>query len=165
MYSVLVALFYLTSLCKYMYVILLNLCELKYCHFSVFSLSSGIHYPTNAHARSPILTHCQPVIHRVKYMYGNATKHTCMTIKGHVNVQSFVLSVFSTINQSACSTLDWVLNSKSDFDCVLYKNHWEFPVQKKIIPVLTCPIDLVATSNLECMISCYVIMYYLFWLI
>ena len=73
MYLVLVALIYLTSLCKYIYVILLNLFELKYCHLSVFSLLSGIHYSTNAHARSPILTHCQPVIHAVKYMYSNAT--------------------------------------------------------------------------------------------
>ena len=35
---------------------------------------------------------------------------------GHVNV---TLSLFSNIDQSACSTLDWVLNNQSHFDWVL----------------------------------------------
>ena len=51
-----------------------------------------------------------------------------------------VFSLLYNINQSACSTLDWVLNSQSEFDWVLYKHHWEFPIHKKIIPMLTCPI-------------------------
>ena len=40
-------------------------------------------------------------------------------------------SSFSKINQSACSTLDWVLKSQSDFDGVLDKHHWEFPIHEK----------------------------------
>ena len=49
-------------------------------------------------------------------------------------------SLFATMNQSACSTLDRVLNNQSDFDSVLkYMHHWEFAIQQKIIPMLTCP--------------------------
>ena len=51
------------------------------------------------------------------------------------------LSLFSNINQSACSTRDWVLNRQSGFDRVLYKYHWKIPRHKKIIPILTCPIQ------------------------
>ena len=36
-------------------------------------------------------------------------------------------TLFSNINQSACSTHDWVMNSQSDFDWVEYKYHWGFP--------------------------------------
>ena len=49
-------------------------------------------------------------------------------------------SLFLDTNQSASSTLDWVLNNQSDFDWVLYQNHWQFSINKKIIPMLTCPI-------------------------
>ena len=52
-------------------------------------------------------------------------------------------SIFPNVNQSACSTLDWVLDSESDFGWVLYKNNWEFPLRKKITPMLSCPIGLV----------------------
>ena len=48
-------------------------------------------------------------------------------------------SLFSVDNQSACSILDWVLNSQSDFDWVLYKLIGNFQ-HKKTIPLLTCPI-------------------------
>ena len=44
---------------------------------------------------------------------------------GHVNV---AFSLFSNINQSACSTLDWVLNNQSDFNWVLRMHHWEFSI-------------------------------------
>ena len=40
-------------------------------------------------------------------------------------------SLFSDINQWARSTLDWVLNSQSVCDWVLYMHHWEFPIQSK----------------------------------
>ena len=61
------------------------------------------------------------------------------------------ISIFSNISQSVCSTLDWVLNSQSDltkeyyvkktpwFDWVLHTCCCEFPIQKKIIQILTCP--------------------------
>ena len=45
-------------------------------------------------------------------------------------------SSFSNINQSTCSTLDWVMNSQSN----LTKHHWVFTLQRKIIPKLTYPI-------------------------
>ena len=61
----------------------------------------------------------------------------CTLTIGHVNV---AFSLFSNINKSTCSTLDWVLNSQSGFDLVLYKHLWEFPIQKKIIPIVACPI-------------------------
>ena len=48
-------------------------------------------------------------------------------------------SSFSNINQSACSALDGVLKSQSDFDWELYKRHREFSIRKKIIPMSTCP--------------------------
>ena len=48
-------------------------------------------------------------------------------------------SLFSNINQSAPSTLDWVLNNLSDFDWQLYMHHWEFPIQQKIIPNIKMP--------------------------
>ena len=41
------------------------------------------------------------------------------------------LSLFANINQSACSTLD----------SVMYKDHREFQLHKKIIPMLTCPME------------------------
>ena len=41
------------------------------------------------------------------------------------------LSLFSSVNQSAHSALDWVqpwlMNSQSGFDWVAYKHHWKFP--------------------------------------
>ena len=60
-------------------------------------------------------------------------------------------STLSYINLSACSTVDWPLKSLSDFDWVLYKDHWEFPyllllslgefpIHEKIIPIITCAI-------------------------
>ena len=47
-------------------------------------------------------------------------------------------SLLSIINQSAYSTLDWVLNRQSGFDWILYEHHWEFLIYKKIIPMSAC---------------------------
>ena len=47
-------------------------------------------------------------------------------------------SLFSNINQSACSTPGWVLNSQSDFDRVMYTLHWEFLIHEKVISMLIC---------------------------
>ena len=33
------------------------------------------------------------------------------------------------------------VNSRMDFDWVLYDHHWEFPIHEKIIPMLICPIS------------------------
>ena len=53
-------------------------------------------------------------------------------------------SLIPNINQSACSTLDWVLNSQSELtECC--KHHWEFPITKRIIP--TCPITMTLLSS------------------
>ena len=49
-------------------------------------------------------------------------------------------SLLSNYNQSACCTLDRVLNGQSDFDLVLYKHHREFPLHKQVILMLKCPI-------------------------
>ena len=38
-------------------------------------------------------------------------------------------SLFSKINQSACSTLDWVFNKQLDNDWVQYIYGWEFLIQ------------------------------------
>ena len=48
-----------------------------------------------------------------------------------------VFSLISNINQSACINLDWVFNSKSELTEWLYKRRWEFPINKKTIPMLT----------------------------
>ena len=76
-------------------------------------------------------------------------------IIGHVvvNIKSYLLIIFQ-INQWPCSTLDRVLNSQSDYDWVLYKHYWEFPFQKKLIPMLTCSFccrhDLAKTAKNWC---------------
>ena len=46
--------------------------------------------------------------------------------------------LFPRINHSACSSLDRVMGSQSEFDWVAYKHYWEFPINKKIIPRLIC---------------------------
>ena len=46
----------------------------------------------------------------------------------------------SNINQSPCSTLNWVWYESIRIDWVLYEHHGEFPINKKIIPMLACPI-------------------------
>ena len=48
-------------------------------------------------------------------------------------------SLMSNMNQSACSTLDWVLNIQSELTkyCVSIIG---YPINKKIIPMSTCPI-------------------------
>ena len=43
-----------------------------------------------------------------------------------------VFSSLSSIIQSTCSTLDWVMNRQSKSDWVAYKYDWEFPINKKI---------------------------------
>ena len=58
-------------------------------------------------------------------------------------------SHFFCINQYACSTLDWVMNSQSEFDWVAYK-HMIGNSQKseRIIPMLICPIIFYTVSTL-----------------
>ena len=43
-------------------------------------------------------------------------------------------SVFCNMNQPACSSFQWVLNS------LMYKHHWKFPTHTKTIPMLACPV-------------------------
>ena len=58
-------------------------------------------------------------------------------------------SLFSNINQSACSTLNGVLNNQSDFERVLYMHHWEFPIR-----MLTCPIIIAkSAADFQCHIK------------
>ena len=54
-------------------------------------------------------------------------------LKEYINVQICLVS----INQSTCSTLDCVMNSLSNFNCVA---HRELPTIKKIAPMLACPL-------------------------
>ena len=52
------------------------------------------------------------------------------------HVESWLLIICQY--QSACSTPDLVSDRESAFDWVLHKHNWEFPIRKKIIPMLTC---------------------------
>ena len=52
---------------------------------------------------------------------------------------SHYFPISTTCNHFAVGTLDWVFKSQSEFDLVLYKHHWEFPIHEKIIPMLTWP--------------------------
>ena len=87
-----------------------------------------------------------PIVDRVLkfskwYSQGDNKTITCgVSYVGHVNAQSCHLSLFSLINHSARSTLDWELNSLSYFDWMFYnyKHHQEFPIHKKIIPMIRC---------------------------
>ena len=49
-----------------------------------------------------------------------------------------VFSSFSSVNQSAYSTPDWLMNIQSEFCWVVCKHYWEFPVNERIIPMLIC---------------------------
>ena len=55
-------------------------------------------------------------------------KHRTLSQTGQVNTQSYLPIIFFNTNQSACSTLDWVLNSQSEFDYVLVKHQWDFAI-------------------------------------
>lgn len=61
---------------------------------------------------------------------------TLVYVIGQFNSQSCLLFIFkyqqNSLNYSWPSCFDWVL----------YKNYWEFPIQKKTVPILTYPIDL-----------------------
>ena len=52
----------------------------------------------------------------------------------------FQFSYYSNTNQSVSSIVNWVLNSQSEFDWVLYKHRREFLIHGKIISMLTCPL-------------------------
>ena len=80
-----------------------------------------------------------------------------------------VFSWFSIINQSAYSTLDWVLNSQSDYDWVLYKNRCKFPLHMKIIPMLKCPMigtNLISSEKQSTALlnSSAKLFYYIIWM-
>ena len=66
-------------------------------------------------------------------------------------------SLFSNINQSVCRTLAWVLSNQSYFDRVLYMHYWEFPIQKKIFPIVICPIhcDMSSKKRIDTIISMF----------
>ena len=36
----------------------------------------------------------------------------------------------------AYSTFDWVITSQYEFDGVVYKHYWVFPINEKIIPIM-----------------------------
>ena len=76
---------------------------------------------------------------RTKSTMQNGVRVTTTLIR-HVNVQSCLLinSQYKPISLQYCwlsveqpIRIDWV-----------YKHHWEVPINKKIIPTLTCPIEL-----------------------
>ena len=61
-------------------------------------------------------------------------------------------SLISYIKQSSCSTLDWVMNSQSESTLSRFwlavHHHWKFPINKKTILMLTCPIENVLLKHL-----------------
>ena len=59
--------------------------------------------------------------------------------------------IYSCISQSACSTLDLVLNSLSDFDCVLYEHNWRISIIDIEVPRLA----IVCPCPFRIMILCY----------
>ena len=68
---------------------------------------------------------------------------------GHVNVESCLLIIFQY--QLISWQFSWLSVEKSiRIDRVLYKHHWEFPIHKKIIPMLICPI-----TSCEKSVFCY----------
>ena len=85
------------------------------------------------------------------------TSHICTCLNTHSTMRmlgivcSLILNMLMchvafalviNINQSACSTLDWVMNNQSYHDQVLYKHHLDFPKHnrgnfKVLMPLLT----------------------------
>mgnify|MGYP001794387199 CR=1 FL=1 len=69
---------------------------------------------------------------------------TCIIAIGHVNVnvESFLLIIIIIIQYRPTSLENYWLTDycQSEFECNAYKHHWEFPINKKITPVLTSPI-------------------------
>ena len=64
----------------------------------------------------------------------------------HANVQSWFLidSQYKPISLQ----YSWLsVEQPIRIDWVLYKRHWDFPINKKIIPMLTCPIPYIATYS------------------
>ena len=65
--------------------------------------------------------------------------HYCVII-GHVNVQSCLLS--NSKHKPISLQYSWLsFEQPIRIDRLLCKHHWEFPINKNIIPMLTCPID------------------------
>ena len=64
----------------------------------------------------------------------------CFAIK-HKNVQSCLLLNFQY--KPISLQYSWLsVEQPIRFDWVLYKHHREFPINKKTIPMLTCPIEI-----------------------
>ena len=60
---------------------------------------------------------------------------------GHVNVQNCLLIDFQY--KPICLQFPWLsVDQPIRIDWVLYKHHREFPIYRKTIPMLTCPIDI-----------------------
>ena len=56
-------------------------------------------------------------------------------------------SLFSSINQSAYSTLHWMSNSQSEHDGAAYAHHWGFPINGRIIPILAAQLTVYPMQN------------------
>ena len=82
--------------------------------------------------------HVAPVQQRLRVTGGFFAFSSCVAVRnyliGHVHDQSCI----HVILQYHPISLQLQLNSQSQFDWVLFKHHWEFPVQKKTIPLLSC---------------------------
>ena len=71
---------------------------------------------------------------------------------GHVNVQSCLLINFQY--KPISLQYSWLsVEQPIRIDWELYKHHWEFPINKKIIPMLICPISPLLADNKVCHIS------------
>ena len=88
-------------------------------------------------------------------------RKTQCTGQGYVNgmlMFKVAFSFESNINQSARSTLDWLLKKPIRIDWVLYKHHWELLIYKKITPMKTHPIETAYNKLWACRLRNYITM-------
>ena len=80
--------------------------------------------------------HVAPVQQRFRLPVWFFTFSSCAAVRnylmGHVHDQRCIRAILQY------HPIRLQLNSQSHFDEVLFTHHWEFPVQKKTIPLLSC---------------------------
>ena len=81
------------------------------------------------------------ILHCHSVLYGDSAKPGKIWATSTLHYLIFgiagivALSIVPDINISACGTVDLVTNSWWEFDRVIYKHHWEFPIGKQITPI------------------------------
>ena len=81
--------------------------------------------------------HAAPVQQRLRVTGGFFTFSSCVAVQNYLIGYVHDQSCIHVILQYHPISLQLQLNSQSHFDGVLFKRHWEFPVQKKTIPLLS----------------------------